>query len=67
MTFTKFTHTIEILPSKLETQHEVHVTLRDYLFENVTIFLKDFSCGKICELKQVGDPACHSQNLLTRY
>ena len=44
MAFTKFTHFIETLPNKLGTQHEVCVALRDYLFENVTIFFrKDFS------------------------
>ena len=46
MTFTKFTHTfIETLPSKLETQHEVHEERRkkelsDHLFENVTSLVK---------------------------
>jgi len=43
MIFTKFTHSIETLPSKSKTQHGVCVTLRDYLFENVTIFRKYFS------------------------
>jgi len=38
-----YSHSIETLPSKSKTQHGVCVTLRDYLFENVTIFKKDFS------------------------
>ena len=38
-----YSHSIETLPSKSKTQHGVCVTLRDYLFENVTIFRKDFS------------------------
>ena len=38
-----YSHSIETQPSKLETQHGVRATLRDYLFENVTIFRKDFS------------------------
>jgi len=38
-----YSHFIETLPNKSETQHGVRATLRDYLFENVTIFRKDFS------------------------
>ena len=38
-----YSHSVETLPSKSETRHGVRVTLGDYLFENVTIFRKDFS------------------------
>jgi len=38
-----YPHSIETLPSKSETQYGVCETLRDYLFENVIIFGKDFS------------------------
>ena len=59
-----YSHFIETLPSKSETQHGVRVRLRDYLFVNDTIIRKDFSFfGKFCELKQVRNPTCHSQNL----
>ena len=38
-----YSHSIETLPCKSKTQHEVRVTLRGYLFENVTICRKIFS------------------------
>ena len=38
-----YSHFIETSPSKSGTQHEVRVTLRDCLFDNVTIFRKDFN------------------------
>jgi len=45
MTFTKFTHFIEILPNKLKTQHEVHGKKRiEWLFIwECYLFVKDFS------------------------
>ena len=36
-----YSHSIETLPSKLKTQQGVRLTLRDYIFENVTIFRKE--------------------------
>ena len=38
-----YSYSIETLPSKSETQYGVRATLKDYLFENFTIFRKDFS------------------------
>ena len=38
-----YSYSIETLPSKSETQHGMHVTLEDYLFENITILEKNFS------------------------
>jgi len=57
MTFTKFySHVIETPPSKSETQHGVQEMLKGFQV-----------CGKLCKVKQVGDPTCNSQKLFTRY
>ena len=64
--------------SKLETQHDFHEILLtrywnstkqvgDPTWSSWIVKKKIWVCGKLCKVKQAGDLAWHSQNLLRHY